>query len=180
MEARKECMRIEIEYREQSEEMRENLAKEELTLSLKRKYTNEFRYAIKFIIEQVALQLLLFSCANKSNIFSILYLSLLLVMIMIKKKSTAMRYIINAISASLILKYILVLTNLTFANSPMGFPPEFKYYPCEEMKEKDIIIGINCPNAQSMDAQKYFFPWYIRNDFLRDNLTWTTYLGIDL
>lgn len=51
MEARKECMRIEMMYREQNEEMREKLAKEELVLSLKRKYTNEFRYAIKFLME---------------------------------------------------------------------------------------------------------------------------------
>lgn len=186
MEAKKECMRIEMMYREQTEEMRENLARQELTLSLKRKYTIEFRYAIKFLMEQASLQLLLFSAANKSNIFSILYLGLLLAMIMVRKKSTPMRYFVNAIAITMVLKYILVLTNLTFANTPMGFPSGFEYYPCQTLTanpdapKEQQVTEIDCPDHESMDAQKYLFPWYIRHDFLRDNLTWTLFFGIDL
>ena len=107
-------------------------------------------------------------------------------MIMITKKSTPMRYFVNAIAISMILKYLLVLTNLTFANTPMGFPKDFEYYPCQnvltnpEAPKQEQVHNIVCPDANSMDSQKYLFPWYIRSDFLRDNLTWTMFLGIDL
>lgn len=112
--------------------MRESTAKDELVLGLKRKYTNQFRFAVKFIMEQVSIQLLLFSCGQKSNIFSIVYLVLLfLSIIVIKKRATGMRFIGNTLGVVLLVKYLLVLTNLTFANSPMGFPKDFKYYPCE-------------------------------------------------
>lgn len=177
MEARKECQRIELEYREETRLMRENRAKEELILSLKRKYTNQFRFAVKFLMEQASLQLLLFSCAHKSNIISILYLGLLLTMLVIKKKATGMRYIVNAIGLSLMLKYVLTLTNLTFANTPMGFPKDFTYYPCEE---NPTTLEISCPTVDNTDSQKYFFPWYMRYDFLRNNPNWTQFFNIDV
>ncbi len=52
-------------------------------------------------------------------------------MILIKKKSTAMRYILYAICGNLIFEYGITLSNLNFANSPMQFPGAYKYYPCQ-------------------------------------------------
>lgn len=122
MEAKTECLRIQSLYREQTREIKEERIKEELILNLKRKYITEFRYAIKFLMEQASIQLLLFSSAAKANLVGIIYLALLLTMLVVKKKSTGMRYILYAIGANMIFEYLMTLTNLTFANSPMPFP----------------------------------------------------------
>lgn len=51
MEAKMECLRIEEEYREQTTEVREARIKNELIMGLKRKYTTEFRFGVKFLME---------------------------------------------------------------------------------------------------------------------------------
>ncbi len=55
MEAKTECLRIQTFYREQTPEIKEDRIKEELLLSLKRKYTTDFKYAIKFVMEQISI-----------------------------------------------------------------------------------------------------------------------------
>ena len=104
--------------------------KDELILEIKRKYTHEFRGAVKFLMEQMSMQLLLFSAAHKSNIISILYLGLLFLMLVVPKKSTGMRVISICLGISLILEYFMTLTNLSVTNSPMDFPDAYQYYPC--------------------------------------------------
>lgn len=89
-----------------------------------------------------------------------------------------MRYIAVAICFSLIGKYLMVLTNLTFANTPMGFPKGFEYYPCAP--DASQPGGIDCPDSVNTDSQKYYFPWYMRYDYLRDNATEAMFLGIDI
>jgi hypothetical protein len=111
----------------------------------------------------------LFSSAGKANLVGILYLGLLLTMILIKKKSTAMRYILYAICANMIFEYGMTLSNLNFANSPMQFPAQYKYYPC-----KLEGAALNC----AVEYQSYFFPWYRRFESLRLNLDWAMFLSI--
>jgi len=55
MEAKRQCLYIQSLYREQTREVKENRIKEELIYSLKRKYTTDFRYAIKFLAEQLSM-----------------------------------------------------------------------------------------------------------------------------
>ena len=55
-------------------------------MEIKRKYTVQFREAMKFIIEVIILQLTLFSCAQKANIFGLLYLGLLIMYLVIDNK----------------------------------------------------------------------------------------------
>jgi|LauGreDrversion4_2_1035121.scaffolds.fasta_scaffold14236_5 hypothetical protein len=55
MEAKTECLRIQTFYREQTPEIKEDRIKEELLLSLKRKYSSDFKYAIKFVMEQISI-----------------------------------------------------------------------------------------------------------------------------
>lgn len=65
---------------------------------------------------------MLFSCANKSNIVSVLYLGLLLTFLLIKNKTTGMLYMSYTFGITLALEYILSLTNLTSLNNPQPFP----------------------------------------------------------
>ena len=175
MEAKNECARIEILYRDQTNEVIEARLKEELILGLKRKYTSEFRFAVKFLMEQMSLQLLLFSCAHKSNIFSIFYLILLLIMIKIAKKATGMRYIIFAVSANVVFEYMLTLTNMTNANSPMEFPSQYTLTPCK--LDATLPTQISCPED---GGSEFLFPLFMKSAFLRENLDWALFLGIDV
>lgn len=81
-----------------------------------------------------------------------------------------MRYILYAICANMIFEYGMLLSNLSFANSPMQFPAQYKYYPCK-LK----------PDGASLDCevdQTYFFPWYRRFDSLDTHLDWAMFLSI--
>lgn len=59
-------------------------------------------------------------------------------------------------------EYILMLTNLTSLNSPMPFPANMEPYPVKE------------------DAHEFIIPWFTKVDFLRENLIWTSFFGIDI
>jgi hypothetical protein len=89
-EAKREKRKIENEFKNQPKEVtdkeNERLLRKSIITEIKRKYTMQFRAAVKFILELIILQLLLFSCAQRSNIVSILYLGLLLMYILIERK----------------------------------------------------------------------------------------------
>jgi hypothetical protein len=115
-------------------------------------------------MEQISLQLLLFSCANKSNIISILYLGLLLTFLLIKNKTTGMLYMSYVFGITLALEYLVTLTNLNSVNSPMTFPsPYSDGYPSKEFPEGAFV-----------------FPWFLKIGFLRENLSWAHFFSIDI
>ena len=99
-------------------------------MEIKRKYTIQFREALKFIIELIILQLVLFSCAQKANIFGLLYLGLLIMYLIIDNKQKGILIIAQAIGYSMIIEYLFTLLNLNYANTPMPFPSPHLYYPC--------------------------------------------------
>ena len=80
-------------------------------------------------MEQLSLLLLLFSCANKSNVISIIYLVLLLKFLTISNKTTGMLYMSYTFGTVMALEYISTLLNLTSISSPMNFPFVFSQYP---------------------------------------------------
>lgn len=136
MEAKQECDRIETLFREQTDDIIERRHKEILENGIKRKYTIKYRNGMKIVMEQISLQLLLFSCANKSNIVSVLYLGLLLMFLLIKNKTTGMLYMSYTFGITLAIEYILSLTNMTSLNNPMKFPaPYDEGYPSKEIPE---------------------------------------------
>lgn len=133
-------------------------------MGLKRKYTIKLRNGLKIVLEQISLQLLLFSCANKSNIVSILYLFLLLTFLLIKNKTTGMLYMSYTFGFTLAVEYLLTLTNLNSWNSPSPFPdPYDEGYPSKDIPEGEFI-----------------FPWFLKVEFLRDNLEWAHFFSIDI
>lgn len=81
----------------------------------------------------------------------------------IENKTKGMLYMTYIIGVSLALEYILMLTNLTSLNSPMPFPFHFSPYP-SAMHSTDL----------------YSIPWFLKSDFLKNNLDWTIYLGINI
>lgn len=85
-EAKRERRRIERLFTKETDLQEEARIKKEIITEIKRKYTIQFREAVRFILELVILQLLLFSCAQRSNIVSIIYLGLLLMYIRIENK----------------------------------------------------------------------------------------------
>ena len=85
-EAKRERRRIERLFTKETDVQEEARIKKEIITEIKRKYTIQFREAVRFILELVILQLLLFSCAQRSNIVSIIYLGLLLMYIRIENK----------------------------------------------------------------------------------------------
>ena len=85
-EAKRERRRIERLFTKETDVQEEARIKKEIITEIKRKYTIQFREAVRFILELVILQLLLFSCAQRSNIVSIIYLGLLLMYIKIENK----------------------------------------------------------------------------------------------
>ena len=62
-EAKRERRRIERLFTKETDEQEEARIKKEIITEIKRKYTIQFREAVRFILELVILQLLLFSCA---------------------------------------------------------------------------------------------------------------------
>lgn len=159
MEAKYECERIKSLYREQTIKVQEKRLKHTLVQGIKRKYTIQFRSALKFIMEQLSLQLLLLSCANKSNFVSILYLGLLLMFLLIKNKTTGMLYMSYAFGATLVFEYFLSLINLTTVNSPMKFPYPYENYPCDTDRSAKLADCSNLPEF------KFWFPWFLTNEF---------------
>ena len=85
-EAKRERRRIERLFTKETDVQEEARIKKEIITEIKRKYTIQFREAVRFILELFILQLLLFSCAQRSNIVSIIYLGLLLMYIRIENK----------------------------------------------------------------------------------------------
>lgn len=164
MEAKQECDRVESLYREQTEEVQEKRLRGIVELGLKRKYVIKMRNAMKIVMEQISLQLLLLSCANKSNIVSVIYLGLLLTFLLIKNKTTGMLYMSYTFGIILATEYIISLTNLTSLNNPMPFPaPYNEGYPSKEFPEGQFV-----------------FPWFLKVEFLRNNLHWTNFFSIDI
>ena len=84
-----------------------------------------------------------------------------------------MRFILYSVAANFVIEYLLTLTNLSVANSPMRFPSPYEHYPCTYDGTK-----MNCPT--SADQQEYPFPWFMRFDFLRENLDWALFFSIDV
>jgi hypothetical protein len=117
-------------------------------------------------MEQVSIQLILFSCAYKSNVFSIFYLGLLLCMILRSNKQEGMRFTLICLVASVGLSYLVTLTNLTSANSPMTFPRSYLTFPCEKLPE--------CP------LTTFTFPLFMHSELLRNQLDLVLYLGINV
>lgn len=75
-----------------------------------------------------------------------------------------MLYMSYTFGIILALEYICTLTNLTSLNSPMKFPDPYNTgYPSKEFPE-----GI------------FIFPWFLKIDFLRDNLAWAHFFSIDI
>jgi hypothetical protein len=62
-EAKRERRRIERLFTKETDVQEEARIKKEIITEIKRKYTIQFREAVRFILELVILQLLLFSCA---------------------------------------------------------------------------------------------------------------------
>ena len=58
-------------------------------------------------------------------------------------------------------EYFLLLTNLNSVNSPMEFPTDLAPYP---VKNEELFL----------------FPWFFKIDFLKNNLNWTVFFGIDI
>ena len=73
-------------------------------------------------------------------------------------------------------EYIASLTNLTAANSPMPFPYPFQNYPCQNMPNDTMYT----PNCSNLPETRFVFPWFIKNDFLFNNLDWAVFLSIDV
>lgn len=63
----------------------------------------------------------------------------------------------------MILEYYLALSNLTSTSSPMEFPQPFVPYP----KEGNINT-------------KFFIPWYLKIEFLRENIEWSEWLSMGI
>lgn len=61
-------------------------------------------------MKQLSPQLLLFSCANKSNLVSVLHLGLLLAFLRVKNKTTGMLYMSYTFGVTLTLEYVLSRT----------------------------------------------------------------------
>lgn len=163
-EARQECDRVETLFREQSEKIVERRLRTLLEEGVKRKYTIKFRNGMKIVMEQLSLQLLLFSCANKSNLVSVLYLGLLLAFLRVKNKTTGMLYMSYTFGVTLALEYVLSLTNLTSLNNPQQFPaPYAAGYP-----------------SQTQPEGEFAFPWFLKVAFLRENLQWAHFFSIDI
>ena len=129
-EAKRERRRIERLFVSETDVQKEARIKKEIITEIKRKYTIQFREAVRFILELIILQLLLFSCAQRSNIISIIYLGLLLMYIKVENKEKSILNISRAIGISLLIEYSLVLVNITAMNSPMTFPSPYEFYPC--------------------------------------------------
>jgi hypothetical protein len=58
---------------------------------------------------------------------------------------------------------MIILLNLTSISSPQSFPDNFLVYP----------------NANDTTGE-YLIPLYLKSTFLRENLNWTTFFGIDV
>jgi hypothetical protein len=155
-----ECERIEAIYRpvDKLQKLKSNIV-----TGIKRKYTIQMRSAMKLVLEQLSLLFLLLSCCAKSNIISFIYLFIVLIFLRIQDKTKGMLYMAIIIGISLCLEYILMVTNLTSLNSPMPFPYHFSPYPTA-VHTKEI----------------YAVPWFLKYDFLKNNLEWTMYLGINI
>ena len=108
------------------------------------------RSAMKVMLEQISLLLLLLSCSVKCNVVSFIYLFVVFMFLRIANKPKGMLYMTYIIGTSLCLEYVLMLTNLTSLNSPMDFPFHFRPYP-SAMHSNYI----------------YFVPWFLKVDFLR-------------
>jgi hypothetical protein len=75
-----------------------------------------------------------------------------------------MLYMSYTFGLTLALEYICSLTNLTSLNNPMEFPaPYNEGYPSKEIPEGQFV-----------------FPWFLKNDFLKENLHWAHFLSIDI
>ena len=117
---------------------------------------------MKIVLEQLSLLLLLISCAIKNNIFSIIYLVILLIFLKIKNKTTGMLIMSYTFAFTLAIQYLMLLTNLTSQNNPYGFPKEWNPYPSEEYPQGYFII-----------------PWYLKVPFLANYPTINHFLGLD-
>jgi len=73
---------------------------------------------MKMVFEQLSLLLILLSCIIKTNVISVIYLSLLLTFLFIKNKPTGMLIMSVTFSIMLLLQYIVNLTNLCSFFSP--------------------------------------------------------------
>ena len=75
-----------------------------------------------------------------------------------------MLYMSYVFGITLALEYIVALTNFTSLVNPMKFPkPYNEGYPSKEKPEGQFI-----------------FPWFLKIEFLRENLEWTNFLSIDI
>lgn len=81
--AKKICDQIADQFVQPTKQREEKRLRSQIIMEIKRKYTIQFREAMKFIIELIILQLTLFSCAQKANIFGLLYLGLLIMYLVI-------------------------------------------------------------------------------------------------
>ena len=149
-------------------------------MELKRKYTIKLRNAMKVLMEQLSLLLLLFSCANKSNIISIIYLSVLLTFLLIKNKTTGMLIMSFVFGATLAIEYLCTLTNFTSLNNPMPFPkPYDQGYP--RLRE----VNVTLPSSRNVTVERelineFIFPWFPNVPALGDNLIWAHFFSIDI
>jgi hypothetical protein len=83
-----------------------------------------------------------------------------------------MIYLAYSFGSVLIIEILMTLMNLTVANSPMDFPKPFEFYPCSLNNSTQMIDCTNDP--------QFPFPFYLHSDFLKNNLKWTIFLGLDI
>jgi hypothetical protein len=83
-------------------------------------------------------------------------------------------YIAHAIGASMTIEYLLSLTNLNYANSPMDFPEPYQYYPCSY---NNATSSVDCSGIYTTG---YIMPLFINSETLRSDLPLAMYLGIDM
>ena len=104
------------------------------------------------------------SCAYKANLISVIYLGILLAFLKMEDKARAMMLMTVTIGVALLVQYLMVLTNLTSFNTPSKFPLPFKTYP----------------SSGSSNANNFAIPWFLHLPKLRNNLSVTYFLGIDI
>ncbi len=131
-------------------------------------------------MEQLSLFLLLLSCANKSNIISVLYLGLLLTFLLIKNKTTGMLIMSYVFGFTLACEYLCTLTNFTSLSNPMDFP-----YPYNAGYPRLHEVNLTLPSSETVAVSRelineFPFPWFTQNEFLNNNLIWSHFFSIDI
>lgn len=94
--------------------------------------------------------------------------------LLVEDKQKGILNLAKIIGFSMIFEYFMTLMNITTLNSPMQFPAPYQNYPCLPPNE-----GSSAPDCSKIYNSGYAMPLFI-NTFLKNNLPWAMYLGIDV